>query len=353
MGLFDKMKEPVFLKETSSAVEQLEKLKELEPRLNEEGKIILRQDIKLLEYGMVGEKNIAFELKNCHMPMFILHDIYLEEGELGAQIDYLVFTKKLCFIIECKNLFGNIEINSAGDFIRTVEFGSNKKKEGIYSPITQNNRHLALMKKVREENRSNIILKLITEKFFEDFHKPIIVLANPKTILNVKYAKKEVRDQVIKADQLVGYIKEKCKQSKEAEKSDAELMKWAQFYLDISKEIDTDYLGKYNRYLLMPEEQSSQETSNAKDINALEYVNSNQPNAIEEMPIYKELREFRLMKSREEGIKPYYIFNNNQLEDIISKRPISLDNLKNVSGFGQAKVDKYGEDIIFIVKKYN
>lgn len=48
---------------------------------------------------MLGENNIEFELKNSHFPMYILHDIYLEDGDLSAQIDYLVFTKKNCFVI--------------------------------------------------------------------------------------------------------------------------------------------------------------------------------------------------------------------------------------------------------------
>jgi hypothetical protein len=112
MGLFNSMKEPVFLKESSDAEAQLEKLKTLEPLLNAEGQNIIKQDIKCLEYGIAGEKYIAFELKNSHMPMYILHEIYLEDGDLSAQIDYLVFTKKICFIIECKNLYGNIEINN-------------------------------------------------------------------------------------------------------------------------------------------------------------------------------------------------------------------------------------------------
>lgn len=70
MGLFDKLKEPIFLKESSNAQEQLERLKALEPLLNQEGQAIIIQDIKCLEYGIAGEKNIAFELKNSHMPMY-------------------------------------------------------------------------------------------------------------------------------------------------------------------------------------------------------------------------------------------------------------------------------------------
>ena len=111
MGTFDKMKQPVFLKESSDAEVQLEKLKTIEPLLNSEGQEVIKRDIKYLEYGIAGENAIAFELRNSHIPMYILHDIYLEDGELSAQIDYLVFTKKVCFVIECKNLYGNIENN--------------------------------------------------------------------------------------------------------------------------------------------------------------------------------------------------------------------------------------------------
>lgn len=113
MGIFDKMREPEFLKESSDIERQLEVLRKLEPNLNQEGKKKIQEDIRSLEYGLLGEKNIAFELKNSHMPMYILHDIYLESGDLSAQIDYLVVTRKMCFIIECKNLYGNIEINQS------------------------------------------------------------------------------------------------------------------------------------------------------------------------------------------------------------------------------------------------
>ena len=95
MSLFTTMKEPIFLKESSNAEIQLEQLKRLKSLLNEEGQAIISQDIRYLEYGIAGEKNIAYELRNSHMPMYILHDIYLEDGDLNAQIDYLVFTKKI------------------------------------------------------------------------------------------------------------------------------------------------------------------------------------------------------------------------------------------------------------------
>jgi hypothetical protein len=384
VGIFDKMKEPVFLKEGSNAVEQLEKLKALESRLNDEGKTKLMQEIKFVEYGIAGENNIAFELKNSHMPMYILHDIYLEDGDLSAQIDYLVFTKKLCFVIECKNLMGNIEINSAGDFIRTMEFGGRKKKEGIYSPLTQNQRHLELMKKIKIDSKTNIVIKLMAGKFFENSYIPIVVLANPKTILNAKFAKKEVKNQVIKADQLVAYIKDRCKYSREKEHSDNELLAWAQSFIELHNEVDKDYTSKFDQYIINNmdcEIKKIIDTTNtistivtevpatlidvpvtakvvSTTVTKVPVTATNvQTKAvtsidIEEMPIFKELRVYRLNKSREEKVKPYFIYNDSQLKDIISKMPTSPKKLIEISGFGEVKVTKYGADIIQIIKKH-
>lgn len=248
MGLlFNKLSEPVFLKESSNAELQLEQLKALESLLDEEGKKVIQQDITCLEYGIAGEKNIAFELKNSHIPMYILHDIYLESGDLSAQIDYLVFTRKLCFIIECKNLYGNISIDNNGRFVRTMYFGTRKVQEGLYSPITQNIRHLELIRKIQTD-RNNGLMRLLTASAFTSFYKSVVVLANPKTILNDKYATKEIKNQVIRADQLAKYIKESNAASKELSSSDEEMQKWAQSYLNRNKENEMTYLEKYDKY---------------------------------------------------------------------------------------------------------
>jgi len=228
MGIFfDSWNEPLVLKESDTAERQLTTLKELEPQLNAEGRTLIERDIACLEYGIAGEKNIAFELANSHLPMVVLHDIYLSDGEQNAQIDYLVFTRKLCFVIECKNLYGNITIDSNGSFIRTMYFGTHKVQEGIYSPITQNERHLELMKKMKSEAKSNALLKWASQKFFAGIYRSVVVLANPKTVLNDRYAKKQVRDQVIRADQLVNYIREELAASKEDAGTKEDTIKWA------------------------------------------------------------------------------------------------------------------------------
>ena len=337
MSFLNRMKEPVFLKENSNVEEQLKTLKSLESQLDIKGKAILKRDINFLEYGMIGEKQINFELKNSHIPMYILHDIYLEDGDLSAQIDYLVFTRKVCFVIESKNLYGNIDINNAGDFIRTTEFAGQKKKEGIYSPITQNQRHMDLLKKIHISNKNNLLTKWLAKSGFEDFYKPVIVLSNPKTVLNAKYAKKEVKEKVIRADQLINYIKDTHNQSKEIASSFKQTRAWADFYLNLHKVETKDYTKKYDRYKL-----------NTNEIPDKLVI----PSIEENTDLFEELKAYRLNKSREENIKAYYIYSNKELEALITMMPMTKEELQTVEGFGQIKIGKYGNDIINIINKY-
>ncbi|MCR4679779.1 MAG: NERD domain-containing protein [Lachnospiraceae bacterium] len=180
MGLFDKLKNPVFIKDDSEAERQLAALQEL--KKNATGKLLeqLEQEISKVESGIVGEKQVRFELENSHIPMYVLHDLFLEHDGLTAQIDYLVITRKSNYVIECKNLYGNIEINNNGSFIRTYKFGNKVSKEGIYSPITQNQRHMELIKAIRAQSKGNILTKALFEKKFYNNYHSIVVLANPK-----------------------------------------------------------------------------------------------------------------------------------------------------------------------------
>jgi hypothetical protein len=351
MGLFTRTKEPVFLKEDSNAQIQLEKLRALEPFLTLEGKKMLFQDIKYLEYGIIGEKNIIFELKNSHMPLVVLHDIYLEYQDLNAQIDFIVFTKKLCFIIECKNLYGDIEINHLGDFVRSTRFGNKRIKEGIYSPITQNQRHLELMKKIHVEKQTNLIKKFAVDKYFEDFNKSIVVLANPKTVLHTRYAKKETKQQVIRLDQLIKYIKEMDAASTQFADTDDKMLARAQVYLNNHIHKEKDYTKKYDAYRVSTISVSSDLVQPTFVAVENRIIKKNEGN-IESSAVYKQLKEYRLLKSREENIKAYVIYTNQQLNDLIIKNPTSKTELLLIQGFAKARVDKYGEDILKILKEY-
>ncbi len=73
----------------------------------------------------------------------------------------------------------------------------------------------------------------------------------------------------------------------------------------------------------------------------------------ENTDIFKELKSYRLKKSREEQVKPYFLYNDNQLRDLITKMPKNKADLQRVNGFGPVKAEKYGDDILEIIKKFS
>jgi hypothetical protein len=355
MGFFDRLKEPVFIKESSSARIQLDQLTSFLETAPTEIKDKVEQDIKMLNSGIFGEDNIIYELKNSHMPMYVLHDLFLEEDGLTAQIDFLIITRKCNFLVECKNLLGNIEINSNGDFIRTSQVNGKYKKEGIYSPITQNKRHLELLKSIRAKSKGNFLAKARFENGFYDVYRSVVVLANPKTILNNKYAKKEIKQQVIKADQLIEYIKRVNEESGFEPSSDKQMLEVAEYYLDVHCENKMDYLAKYTSQA--PEEKEYEKEEITEQIPTEEtFVETEQVEKLAtpiqaDLEISKKLKAYRLNQSRKEKIKPYFIFNDKQMEDLIVKNPRAIDDLMKVSGFGEAKCKKYGTDILKIINE--
>lgn len=234
--------------------------------------IFTKPEVAITKAGIQGEENILFELKNSNMDMYVLQDIYLETGDgLGAQIDFIVVTAKLNFIIECKNLFGNIEIDSKGNFIRTMEYGGKKHREGIYSPITQNERHMAVLKECRAENR-NFLMGAWIRKNFDLWNKSLVVLANPKTIVNDRFATKEVKNQVIRADQLIGIMKKLISENRELPSTKKEMKEIAEKILRRNKEQRKDYAEKYEKLAEQTEDISEANASKAESMKAVLWV---------------------------------------------------------------------------------
>jgi hypothetical protein len=326
------LKRPHFYKADSNAIRQLEQLKEIHKTAPDAIKPQIEHDIKMLSYGIVGEECIAFELNNSSLPVIVLHDLHIVYEDLSAQIDYLIITNKFVLVIECKNLIGNIEVNNNGDFIRTMQYNGKYRKEGIYSPITQNMRHLEIIKRVRLSRKNNFFTQTIFEKYFDSNYKSVVVLANPKTVVNMKYAKKDVKEKIIRCDQLIKYIKRQLNKSKNPISSEKDMYEQADFFLNLHSENTVDYSKKYRI------EEPEQKTFAATNVK------------IADTPLYKQLKQYRYDTSKAEGVKAYFIFNNAQLEKLVTVKPKTLDELKTISGFGDVKSQKYGKAILEIIK---
>ncbi|ROP41052.1 DNA helicase RecQ [Saccharothrix texasensis] len=66
----------------------------------------------------------------------------------------------------------------------------------------------------------------------------------------------------------------------------------------------------------------------------------------EATPVFEKLRAWRTTQAREQGVPPYIIFNDATLRQIASSTPATLDELSAISGVGENKLAKYGQQIL-------
>ena len=69
--------------------------------------------------------------------------------------------------------------------------------------------------------------------------------------------------------------------------------------------------------------------------------------------IYNKLKLWRKVKANSLSIKPYIIFSDSTLVEISNKLPKSKEELLDIRGFGEKKLENYGEEIINIINLYN
>lgn len=418
---------PIFVKDFDIEENlQLRQLNELLLRVGDDQKAIIEEQIKLINIGLIGEKNTHFEIMHSYIPLLCLHDIRLEYNGLSAQFDFIIICHGFIMVLETKSLVGDIIIDSDGNFTRVYKDyrGSIYKKEGMYSPISQNQKHVDLLQRFLSDNKVNKKLPIYS----------LVIVANPKTLIDKKYATRDVKNMIIKYDQIKKELTERLRQNANNTVSDKAMHEIADFILENHKPIKYDFVTRFNLKLKPVEKESiiheeiittSEEVdpdindelyeklrtyryrkAKEKNLDKLYFVYNNQvltdiilklPKTKEELLsipgfgekkyqeygqdilqiineylgeskqnddgeenkkseaeepniLYESLRNYRFKKSKEENIKPYMIFNNNELDLLCSLKPITIDELLKVPGFGQFKVSKYGEDIISIIK---
>jgi superfamily II DNA helicase RecQ len=72
---------------------------------------------------------------------------------------------------------------------------------------------------------------------------------------------------------------------------------------------------------------------------------------VTEQELYNELEAWRSKRSSEENVPPYIIARNSWLKEIIKIRPSSPRDLITIKGFGERRANKYGKDIIRVIKR--
>ncbi|MFD1928822.1 restriction endonuclease [Sporosarcina siberiensis] len=62
------------------------------------------------------------------------------------------------------------------------------------------------------------------------------------------------------------------------------------------------------------------------------------------------LKKYRLEKSRESGMKAYHIFTNQTLDELVEKRPGTIEELRKLRGIGEKKIADFGGEIVRVIR---
>lgn len=71
----------------------------------------------------------------------------------------------------------------------------------------------------------------------------------------------------------------------------------------------------------------------------------------ENFAVFSKLREWRKEAAAKESIQLYAVFTNDQLAAMVEKKITTKAGLKEVDGVGDARVEKYGAEVLGILRK--
>ena len=69
-------------------------------------------------------------------------------------------------------------------------------------------------------------------------------------------------------------------------------------------------------------------------------------------PLWHALKAKRTELAKDQGVPPYVIFHDSTLLEILNQKPGSLTEMGNISGIGQAKLARYGDDFLQVLEDF-
>ncbi len=69
-----------------------------------------------------------------------------------------------------------------------------------------------------------------------------------------------------------------------------------------------------------------------------------------DLPLWEKLRSLRLAISKDLDVPPYVVFHDSTLAEMTSVKPTTIEGLLEISGVGQQKADKYGEQFLDVIR---
>lgn len=164
----------------------------------------IEKEIRFVRAGIAAEKESAYYIDfefGAAKNWAVIHDLRLEVAGRVAQIDHLIINRVMeVFVLESKSVHSGIKITEDGEFLRWVDW--KKTYEGMASPLTQNDRHIAVLADAMKQIELPTRLGLRLEPTFESY-----VLLSPKA--RIDRPKKFDTSRIIKSDEFVKTMQKK------------------------------------------------------------------------------------------------------------------------------------------------
>ncbi len=71
-----------------------------------------------------------------------------------------------------------------------------------------------------------------------------------------------------------------------------------------------------------------------------------------DVPYFEQLRMWRKQRAAEEGVPTYFVASDRLFVNILNKRAVTSEALRQVEGFGESKMKHYAKDILAMTKKF-
>lgn len=301
-------------------------------RLIGEEPSLLQQWLHYDDKGSFGEYLIKYALANIPGYQKLMRNIYVPYNGKTSEIDVLMIHEKGIFVFESKNysgwIFGGLEDT------KWTQCLPNKQKSRFYNPILQNRTHIKALAQFSNIDIERVVSYIIFSQRCElkdvpDSSANCVILKRPDML---KHLKRDIKERSIV------YTRE------EIDSIYNKLLPLTQVTEEQKKQHIENIDNKIRK--------QTKECENLIPGNVEKLVDeSTNSVSIEESTLYKELKKYRLERSKADNVKPYFIYSNAQLEEIANKKPKTLDELKAIKGFGDVKCEKYGGDIVGIVRR--
>lgn len=282
--------------------------------------------------GFKNEKDAAYIIDFEFMKSettAVLHDVRFEYKGRIAQIDHLLISPYFVTVIESKFFSGKVKIDENNSW--TVKYG--EKIIPIPSPILQNERHVLVLKEIL--NNENIIPK----------GKKIPEIINCVMLSNKVNFEGKLPPEVFFADNIKNYLLLK----KEEIIKQHPLKMFGSFFVSFNEKELIEVCNNLIKFNTIKNEEESQsfislfKSFYAENKEEKEKISFNED---KKRQLLSYLKKVRLTLANKENKPVYQIFSDKTLEEIVEKKPKNKDEFIGISGVGEFKYEKYGENFI-------